>query len=433
VQEGKKTVVLQGANRVGKSCLCANIAGAFSLGCKLPWGNHSEIYPSDRARDNKGKKVSGKIICQEWEKSARDNIVPALKEWLPVGTYETKKNNIGVEYEFVFPYTKSKITIMTYKEDTKSHEGSTIDWVFFDEPPPKDKFIANTRGLISTGGVSMFAMTALNEPWILDDIVLNPDKTTGVVGDIPITANPLLDVEAIRIFEKNLSEDEKVARIQGGWLQLSGRIWKGFNVEKHVVDPFKIPPDWPVQFQIDFHLNLPHAIIFYAVDPYNRMFFFNEVWENMGTEDLANEIIRVWQTRVLRMEYGEIDALSKGDTSYIKNRFGKAEDSFTIISRMLAARNIRLGVGSKDEKSYIRAVADRWKGPNGMPTAFIFRDCPEAIKQVQRWSYDDFGKPKDDGHFPECFGRATQTGLKFTPYRRPGTMKQEPLQVGAFT
>jgi phage terminase large subunit-like protein len=432
IKLGKKTVLFQGANRIGKTLVGVNLAGAFSLGCKIPWGSKDELYPSEAAKVNKGRKVIGRIVVNDWEKAARDTIVPKLKEWLPLGTYETKKNNVGVEHEFVFPKTGSKFSILTYKEDTKSHEGWTGDWVWFDEPPPKDKYRANRRGLVSTSGLVFISMTALDQPWILDDIALANDPTMGVIGDIPMKANPYLNQSDIDIYANSCTDDEKIACIEGGWLQLSGRIWKGFNKDIHVVDPFKIPPDWPVQFQIDFHLNLPHAIIFYAVDHYNRLFFFNEVWENMGTEDLANEIIRVKQSKVLRLDYGEIDALSKGDTSYIKNRFGKAEDSFTIITRILAQRGIKLGVGSKDEKSYIRAVETKLKGENGMPTLFIFRDCPETIKQVQRWSYDDFGTPKSDGHFPECIGRATQTGLKYTPYRR-FPVKQQQISVGAFT
>jgi hypothetical protein len=118
--------------------------------------------------------------------------------------------------------------------------------------------------------------------------------------------------------------------------------------------------------------------------------------------------------------------LSKGDTSYIKNRFGQAKDSFTIIMEILRKEGIRLGVGSKDEKSYIKAVDARLRGVNGpTPTLYIFDTLKETIKQVQRWSYDDNGVPRDDGHFPECIGRTTQTGLK---YSDPGEFNR-PLKI----
>jgi hypothetical protein len=415
IREGKKTAMMVGANQIGKSVGCVNVAGAFSApGCVAPW-DKEPMFPSDFARENNGKQVIGRILCKDWEKAAKTVIVPKLHEWLQAGTYETKKNNVGVESDWFFPKSKSSFTICTYNEDTKSHEGWTGDWVHADEPPPRDKYVANRRGLVARNGIFTMAMTALDEPWILDEIVLKPDPSVGIVADIPITANTTLTAEAIRIYEKDLTEDEKTARIQGGWLQLTGRIWKGFNVAVHVVQPFKIPPDWPVEFQIDFHLNKPHAISFNACDNYNRYFICSEVWENMGSGELADEVIRLKNGNQWRLHYGEIDALSKGDTSYIRNRFGQAEDSYSIIEKKLLKYGIRLGVGSKDEKSYIKAVETRLKGVNGPnPTLYIFDTCKETIKQVTRWAYDDNGRPKDDGHFPECIGRFTQTGLKYT-------------------
>ena len=397
---------------------CVNLAGAFSLGCTAPW-DKLPMFPSEWARENNGKEVVGRILCKDWEKAAKTVIVPKLHEWLPAGTYETKKNNVGVESEWFFPKTKSSFTICTYNEDTKSHEGWTGDWAHADEPPPRDKYVANRRGLVARNGIFTMAMTSLDEPWILDEIVLKPDPSVGIIANIPITANTYLSEEAIRIYEKDLTEDEKTARIAGGWLQLTGRIWKAFNPQVHVIPAFQIPPDWPVEAQIDFHLTTPHAISFNACDPLQRYYICDEIWENCGSEEIADHIGRMKIKNAWRMKKAEIDALSKGDKSYVKNRFQAAEDSFTIIERKLRKYGVNLGVGSKDEKSYIKAVETRLKGTNGPnPTLYIFDTCKETIKQVSRWSYDDNGRPLDNGHFPECIGRFTQTGLKYTDPRQ---------------
>lgn len=428
IAEGKKTVLLQGSNQIGKTVLGVNIAAAFSLGCKQLWDG-VDLYPSVGAVMSMGKKVMGRILCNDWEKAARDTIVPKLKEWLPKGSYETKKNNVGVEHEFYFPKTGSKFTILTYKEDTKSHEGWTGDWVWCDEPPPKDKYTANRRGLVAKDGLIFISMTALDEPWILDDIALKPDKSLGVVGDVPITANPGLTAEAIRIFEKDLPENERVARIQGGWMQMTGRIWKMFDASVHVIEPFKVPLDWPVTVEIDWHLHLPHAVSFYAVDKHNRHFIIDEIWENMTPEELANEIKSRKLKNSWRLNHAEIDPLSKGDKSYIRNRMGLVEDSFSIIQRSLNQADILLETGSKDEKSGIRNIEAWLKGPNSIPILYVFNACPETIKQVQRWSYDKDGKPGSDGHFPECLYRYSVKGVSYSDPFSSKNYKQAEIGV----
>jgi hypothetical protein len=413
ILDGKKTALLVGASRIGKTVGCVNLIAAFMLGCKFPWNGES-IFPSERAKESNGMGVTGRILCKDWEKSAKTVIVPSLKEWLPVGTYETKKNNVGVESEWYFPNTKSSFNLCTYNEDTQSQMGWKGDFVHADEPPPRDKYIANRRGLVDYNGIFTMAMTAIAEPWILDEIVLEPDISTGIVADIPITDNSYLTEEAIRIYEKDLNEDEKVAMIHGGWLQLTGRIWKIFNLEKHIVEPFIPHVDMPCDFQIDFHLDKPHAISFRTVNGVGQHFIWDEVWQNMGNDEIVDEIVKRKQKHGLRMKYGEIDPLSKGDSSYVNNRFGRVEDSFNELSRKLRPFGIALGAGSKDEKSYIRKVEEMLKGPNGIPLLYITRNCKETIRQVTRWAYDDSGHPKADGHFPECIGRFTQNGLKYT-------------------
>ncbi len=214
-------------------------------------------------------------------------------------------------------------------------------------------------------------------------------------------------------FIRDLKDDtERLPRVFGIPKHLMGLVWKNFNPDLHKVAPFKIPIDWPVEFQIDFHPNENIAIIFHAVDPWGRHFFLEEVWDHLTNDQIVDEIARRKQRYQWRMRRGEIDALAKGDSSYVRNRFGQTEDSFVVIERGLKKYGIHLGVGSKAEQNYI-AAADEWM-THTPPLFYIFDNCLEAISQIERWTRDDNGKPSDKGHFPECIGRATQTGLKYT-------------------
>jgi len=417
---GKKTVVLQGGNRIGKTVFWVNVVGACCLGYR-PW---------DRGPTPFGRKpIRCRVLCVDWETAARDMIIPAMKEWFPVGSYVTKKNNVGVEATFFFPGTGSVIELVTHVQETKQQEGWSGHIAVFDEPPPRDKYIANKRGLVDYGGVAILSMTAVYESWILDEIVLKQDPNIGAVTEVPMRANTFLKEADIKDFESSLTEDEKKARVEGGWLQLQGLVYKEFSQDKHVVAPFEIPTDWPVVACIDIHLSIPQAVGFYAVDKFGRHYAIDEIWQNMTPEDIADAIIRKKKTLAWNIRRVYIDPLAKGDSQYMKNRVG-IPDSFSVISDKLRAEGIVTELASKDKHSGILAVKHLLEGPNKMPGLFFFSTCRRHIWEIMRYNYTKEGELSDENdHFMENLYRFILTGTRYLPpdiytkklqYARPG-------------
>ena len=91
---GKKVLLLQGANRIGKTVCGACIVGSACYG-QQPWDGRSTVWGN--------RPVRVRIICVDWEHHAKEVVVPVLREWLPAGTYETRKNNTGVDAYWIFP------------------------------------------------------------------------------------------------------------------------------------------------------------------------------------------------------------------------------------------------------------------------------------------------------------------------------------------
>src|SRR3989304_1365295 len=220
VRNGKKTITLQGANQIGKAVLGSVLIGSWCLGIQ-PWDRKETIFGR--------RAVRGRILCSDWERHAAEVIVPELKNWLPVGEYTTKKNNLGIEYYFEFKGTKSTLELITNKQATTDHEGWKGDFVWADEPPQREKYVANKRGLIASNGIFLLTMTAVSESWVLDEIVLNTEPSFASVTEVNIRQNPYLTEDGIKSFESSFRESEKIARIQGGWLNLVGRVWPGFR------------------------------------------------------------------------------------------------------------------------------------------------------------------------------------------------------------
>jgi hypothetical protein len=218
----------------------------------------------------------------------------------------------------------------------------------------------------------------------------------------------------IHRFIKELKDDsERIPRVFGEPKHLMGKVWKHFQPDIHRVDDFKVPVSWPVDFQIDFHPAENIAISFRAVDPWGRHFICDEVWAHLTNEQIVDEIVRRKEREGWRMKGGEIDALAKGDSAYVKNRRGvETEDSYYEIERFLKKHGLKLAVGSKAEQNYIAKI-EEWM-THIPPLFFVMAHCEETLRQIDRWIYEDNGKPSDKGHFPECIGRFSQTGLRYT-------------------
>ena len=415
IHAGKKVIALVGGNGIGKTTLGAVLVASACLGIQ-PWDKRETVWGR--------RPVKCRILCSNWEDHAATVIVPKLKEWLPVGQYKTTKNNLSVDDSFEFK-TGSQIQLITNKQATQDQGGWEGDIIWGDEEFDRDKFIENLRGLRrppEKGGMGIFliTMTAVRASWVLDDIIRNTDQAYASVTQIPQDANPYLTEDYKRIFKASMKENEKIARIQGGWLNLVGLIWPGFDLNKHMIDFFNVPTDWPVVAMIDWHPKEPQAIAYYAFDPQGRIYVIDEEFKHLTNEATADTIIRAKLSHAWRLEEAFIDPLSKGDTNYLKQRGIDIPDAFSIIKERLWRHGITLNVGSKDQSSGILNVEQMLMGPNGMPTLFFLRSLLNKIEneghiwEIQRWTYDDDEKPKPNFHFMENLYRMSLTGMKWS-------------------
>ncbi len=422
--------------------------------------------------------VKIRISGEDWFKHFGETILPEMRKWMPPSDYDTKKNSMGFDYKWTFRKNQSTIELITYKQDVSASESWMGHAWIPDEPPPKEMYVGMSRGIFLNNGKVYIPTTPLKEAWILDELLLSGRRDIGIIDDLTILANDDLylddrklledlglnkgqiqdffdvllfkdkkkrifvddqgaraeryieeltqpddynkisDLKLLR-FVKDAPVEEAATRFGGQFKSLVGRVAKGFDREKNWITPFTIPTDWPVLAMVDFHLNKPHAISYHAINRQGVKFICKEVYENMTTEEVADTIIRDKSRNAWRIERVQIDPLSKGDTGYMRNRFGTdLEDSYSIIERRLSKHGIKLEVGSKDKTSGINNMNSEMKGVNGTPTYFIFDTCPRHYLEFMRWVFDGKGKPmkgnKDDfDDMMENFYRATLAGLKY--------------------
>lgn len=164
VGEGKTFIVFfSAANGVGKTCVSANVVANILFGKENE--NPYFEYPlyKNWPYPKKGRIVSDPTNIDK-------NLIPVLKEWLPEGRYKTSKGN--KKFESMWKTDNGwMFDIMTYDQDVKEFESSTLGWIWFDEPPPESIFKACVSRLRKGGIIFITATPLSGSGWMYDALV----------------------------------------------------------------------------------------------------------------------------------------------------------------------------------------------------------------------------------------------------------------------
>jgi hypothetical protein len=492
----KNTSAAISSNKIGKTAVVANIGVSWLEGVEL-WtmgydGPDMVVHNGYGFKPSSlGIKPPVNILVtgEDWKSHIGKTLVPEFKKWAPQGFYTTKKNEQGVEYYWEW-HNGSTMTFMSYSQDDDLFESFRIQGAIMDEPPPEAKYKAMSRGLLLDRGKTLLSLTPLKEAWILDDIVLSGRKDIGIIKDLCITDNPDLynfdldllgqmgldDEQKQQFFDLLLYADkakgkavedkgaasikylESVAKVDkandlkilkfiqdidpsdvpprvfGQFKSLVGRVLKEFDDSIHIVKPFEIPVDWPVVAMIDFHPSTPQMVSFWAVNRQDVHFCIGEIWDHGDGNFIADAIIRKKMRDAWDIRKAYIDPLSKGDTQFMQNLVGTdRKSSYDTIYNRLSKHGIKLAVASKDKDSGILNLKSMLKGPNNLPTLYIFDTCERFIYEVKRWVYDDDGKPiKENDHSMENAYRYTLVGNRWKAHQINPLPKRVVTETGAW-
>jgi phage terminase large subunit-like protein len=183
----------------------------------------------------------------------------------------------------------STLEFMSYDQQLDKFAGTSRHFIHFDEEPPKDIFIENRARLIDTGGHYWITMTpVLGMDWVYDDIYMPGKNDAGSnisVIEVDMTENPYLSQGEIEGFLSGLSADERTARVRGKFVRVGGLVFKFFDPDLHVVDPFVPPKSWEWYVSLDHGYNNPTAIYWHAVSPDGQVVTFSEAYDNEHTVD----------------------------------------------------------------------------------------------------------------------------------------------------
>ena len=405
-EDGKHNFIIlfSAANGVGKTATAANMVA------HILWGEESTNKYFDLPLfKNFPFPKHGRIVSDPTNISK--NLIPTLEEWFPADRYERKK--AGKQYFSEWKTdTGHKFDIMSYEQDAKEFESTTLGWAWFDEPPPKAIFTA-TVSRMRKGGIIFISETPLYAAWLYDHIIANPDKDLAKKGQrIYIEA----DVEAackqhgirghlehdnIQRMIDEYSEDEKQARVFGKFQHLVGLRFKQFSRPIHVIKPFDIDfKKWSVYHALDTHPRNEDAGTWIAINEKGTKIVVDEFYANCqgGTEELArrlkekNENYRIVRKILEPAAFNEDQhADVREETLAIK--LSKLGHNYLKAPKQRNASDKRIEDALTYTKVNLNGVEEFIKAPE----LYVFDTCARTIFELEHYRWAEWkGKTAED-------------------------------------
>lgn len=290
----------------------------------------------------------------------------------------------------------SKIGFKNCDQGREKFQGTSLDYVWFDEEPPEDIYIECKMRVIDRCGEIFGTMTPLKGlTWVYNTIYLNESGDTDVwYEQMEWADNPYLNKKEIEKLSANLSEDELVSRKYGNFANGTGLVYSEFDENYNVIEPFDVPKEWYDKISIDPGLRNPLSCHWYACDYDGNIYVIAEHYAKEKPIDYHCEKIKEickylnWPTRNGKIE-GIIDSAANQKTL-------ASEKSVTELfyeNGILANPYV-----NKDMFSGINKVKSYFKNALGDRKLFIFKNCVNMIREIKGyfWGNNDAPVKRDD-------------------------------------
>ena len=272
-------------------------------------------------------------------------------------------------------------------------QGSSLDFIWFDEEPPKDVYDECRMRVLDKRGDIFGTMTPLKGlTFIYDEIYLNSGNSDEVWYEFMEWAdNPYLNREEVNALTKTLSADQLESRRYGRFKSNSGLVYPEFDENVHVIEPFNVPVEWQDIISIDPGLKNPLSAHWYAVDYDQNVYVIAEHFE--AEKDIGYHSDRIKQISNKlgwkRNNSGKIEALI--DSAANQKTLAGTKSVVELFNDYGIAVNPQV---NKDMFSGIQRVKEYLKITDGKPKLYIFKSCVNLIRELKSYWWGDGDRPK---------------------------------------
>ncbi len=309
----------------------------------------------------------------------------------------------------------SKIGFKSCDQGREKFQGTSLDYVWFDEEPPYDIYQECRMRVLDRRGEIFGTMTPLKGlTWVYNTIYLNENDDKEVwYEQIEWADNPYLMKEEIESMTKSMSAEEVEARRYGKFVNSSGLVYSEFDENVHVIEPFDVPAEWQDNISIDPGLHNPLSAHFYAVDFDGNVYVVAEHFESEKDVAYHANCIKNIADRLnwKRNSSGKLSALI--DPAASQRTLSSEKTVVELFSENGINVNTRV---NKDMFSGIATVKSYLRTADGRVRLYIFKNCVNLIREFKSYWWGDGDNPiKKDDHALDELRYYLMTKPKNTP------------------
>lgn len=294
--------------------------------------------------------------------------------------------------------TTSKIGFKSCDQGREKFQGTSLDYVWFDEEPPYDIYQECKMRVMDRSGDIFATMTPLKGmTYVYDEIYLNKFNDPNIWCEfISWDDNPFISAEAKESMKASMSADELKTREHGEFMDYGGRVYAEFDESVHVIEPFDVPYDWQDKLSIDPGLKNPLSCHWYAVDYDGNIYVVAEHYASEKDINFHSEQIHRISDELgwHRNSNGMIEALIDSAANQTTLASTRSVADLFYEHGILVNTNV-----NKDVFSGVQRVKSYLKNAKGESKIFIFKTCTNLIRELKSYRWGKGDNPiKEDDH-----------------------------------
>lgn len=298
--------------------------------------------------------------------------------------------------------TISRIGFKSCDQGREKFQGTSLDYVWFDEEPPEDIYIECKMRVMDVNGEIFGTMTPLKGlTFVYNEIYLNQHNDPNIWHIfMQWDDNPYISEEAKNAMKSSMSEEELKSRQFGEFRDFGGRVYTEFDEQVNVIEPFDVPLEWQDKISIDPGLKNPLSAHWYCVDYDGNIYVVAEHYASEKDISYHSEQIKSisdqlnWHRGYGGMIEAIIDSAANQTTLASQRSVTELFYDYGILVNPQV---------NKDMFSGIQRVKSYLKNAKGESRLFIFKTCTNLIRELKtyHWGNSDVPVKKDDHSLDE--------------------------------